>query len=320
MDDTETRERVARVEALLEEVESLPDPAAREKATEIASALLELYGEGFARIMGRLAESGGDLPATVAEDELVSHLLVLHDLHPVALETRVVGALEEVRPYLESHGGNVQFVGVEDAVVHLRLEGSCSGCPSSAMTLKLAIEDAILKAAPEIESVEADGAIESAPTPEPGLLKLEMAGPFAGGTGGSGNGASGNGASAGGGPAAPSAPAVAGDAPDPAWAMAGSLAELGDGTTAVKQVAGESVLFLKLGSTPYAYRSSCPGCGNSLESATLRAAELTCRGCGDRYDVQRAGRCLDAPERYLEPIPLLTTDDGLIKIAVAAAA
>ena len=67
-------------------------------------------------------------------------------------------ALEEVRPYLESHGGDVELLAVEDGVVRLRMQGSCSGCPSSAMTLKLAIEDAIRKHAPEVEQIEAEDA------------------------------------------------------------------------------------------------------------------------------------------------------------------
>lgn len=293
MDDAEARDRVARVEALLGEVESLPDPAGRDRATEMASALLDLYGEGLARIVARLSEVGGDLAASLAEDELVGHLLVLHDLHPIDVETRVGDALEEVRPYLESHGGNVELVGIEDGVVRLRLQGSCSGCPSSAATLKLAIEDAIHKAAPEIEAVEAEGAAE--PEEKPALLQLEVAGPLGEG------------------------PANGGGEGDGAWAMAGGLAELGSGGTVLKEVAGEPLLFMKVGPTPYAYRSSCPGCGDSLATASLRAGELTCGGCGARYDVQRAGRCLDAPDRYLEPIPLLTTDSGLVKVAVGTA-
>jgi Fe-S cluster biogenesis protein NfuA/nitrite reductase/ring-hydroxylating ferredoxin subunit len=292
LEDAEARERVARVEALLEEVESLPDPAAREKVTEMAGALLDLYGEGLARILERLAASDGDLPRELADDEVVSHLLLLHDLHPVDAETRVIGALDEVRPYLESHGGDVELLGVEDGVARLRLQGSCSGCPSSTMTLKLAIEDAIHKAAPDIEAVEAEDA-EQVDAPSK-LLQLEVAGPRAHGR---------------------SEPAG-----EPGWSMAGGLAELGSGDTVVKQVGGEPVLFLRLEQTPYAYRSACPGCGESLEAATLRATQLTCAACGDRYDVQRAGRCQDAPARYLEPIPLLTTDAGLVKVAVGAAA
>lgn len=294
MDDTQAREGVARVEELLEGVESLPDPAAREKATEMAAALLDLYGEGLARIVDRVGAADGELAASLVDDELVAHLLVLHDLHPVPLEARVSGALEEVRPYLESHGGNVELVGVEEAVVRLRLQGSCSGCPSSSMTLKLAIEDAIHKAAPEIEAVEAEDAVDAngaAPAESgPTLIQLEVA------------------------------DGLGRPEPEVAWEMAGGLAELSDGGTALKRVAGEPVLFLKLGQTPYAYRSSCPGCGQSLESARLRATELTCEGCGDRYDVQRAGRCLDAPQRYLQPLPLLETDAGLVKVALGAAA
>ena len=81
------------------------------------------------------------------------------------VETRVLGALDEVRPYLESHGGNVQFLGIGDGVARVRLEGSCDGCPSSTMTLKLAIEEAIQKAAPELEGVEAEGVAEPPPKP-----------------------------------------------------------------------------------------------------------------------------------------------------------
>ncbi len=81
------------------------------------------------------------------------------------VETRVLGALDEVRPYLESHGGNVQFLGIEGDVARVRLEGSCDGCPSSTMTLKLAIEEAVQKAAPELEGVEAEGVAEPPPKP-----------------------------------------------------------------------------------------------------------------------------------------------------------
>ncbi len=165
-------DRVAQVEGLLDELESLPDPAARDKATEMVQALLELYGEGLGRMVPLLDDEGR---RAAADDELVSHLLVLHDLHPVPLVERVEDALEGVRPYLSSHGGGVELLGVEDDVVRLRLHGSCEGCPSSTMTLKLAIEDAIYKVAPEVSDVEAEGVSESAPAPGPTqLLQIEL--------------------------------------------------------------------------------------------------------------------------------------------------
>ena len=83
------------------------------------------------------------------------------------------GALDEVRPYLASHGGDVELLGVEDGVVRLRLEGSCNGCPSSAMTLKLAIEEAIARAAPDVERDRGRGRRRR----RSGLLQIEIACP-----------------------------------------------------------------------------------------------------------------------------------------------
>ena len=162
MDDGQAREQVARIEGLLEEIEALPDATAREKASGLVEALLHLYGEGLARIVDLLSEREDrrELAATLSGDELVSQLLILHGLHPAPLDARVRAALDIVRPYLESHGGDVDLLGIEDGVVRLRLEGSCNGCPSSAVTLKLAIEDAIHKAAPDVERIEADGAVD----------------------------------------------------------------------------------------------------------------------------------------------------------------
>src|SRR5215213_9105273 len=133
MEDREPLEHVARVEGLLEELEGLPDTRARDKATEALQALLYLYGDGLERIVDVIAEhdSQGAMAESLATDELVSHLLLLHGLHPVPVDQRVRDALEGVRPYLESHGGNVELIGVDDGVARLRLEGSCSGCPTS---------------------------------------------------------------------------------------------------------------------------------------------------------------------------------------------
>lgn len=161
---------VAHVERLLDRLDGLPDPAARETATAVVQALLELYGEGLSRMAARLGPAQTRMLAD--GDELVAHLLLLHGLHPVEVEQRVRDALAGVRPYLESHGGDVELLGVEGGVVRLRLEGSCDGCPASAMTLKLAIEEAVLAAAPDVERVEASGV--AAPV-QSQLLQIECA-------------------------------------------------------------------------------------------------------------------------------------------------
>jgi Fe-S cluster biogenesis protein NfuA/nitrite reductase/ring-hydroxylating ferredoxin subunit len=288
VEDTAARDLVGSVEALLEDIESLPDPAARDKASEVVAALLDLYGGGLERIVAQIAErDDGTVAEALAEDELVSHLLLLHGLHPVPLDERVQSALDEVRPYLESHGGNVELLGVDDGVARLRLEGSCSGCPSSTMTLKLAIENAIHKAAPDVITIEAEGAVE--PTPAPALLQLEVSESLGG-------------------------------KPPEDWTMAGGMPDVPTGRPTVKRISGEPVLFVKLDAGFYAYRPRCPGCEEQLEGATLSGVDLECPACGNHYDVLRAGRCLDAPELHLAPVPLLVDDDGLIRVALGSAA
>ncbi len=154
---------IERVEALLDQVETFPEPQ-REITTELVAALLDMYGEGLSRIV-----SACEVPV---EDEVVAHLLFLHGLHPIPVAERVTGALDEVRPYLIAHGGGVELLGVDEGVVRLRLEGACNGCPSSALTLTTAVEDAIMRAAPDVERIVAEGATEPS-----GLLQIELACP-----------------------------------------------------------------------------------------------------------------------------------------------
>ncbi len=301
MDDLHAREQVARVDTLLEEVEGFADPAARDTATELVAALLDLYGEGIERLVGRVADR-----SALAQDELVSHLLILHGIHPVPVADRVREALAEVRPYLDSHGGDVELLAIEEGVVRLRMQGSCSGCPSSAMTLKLAIEDAIRKHAPEVTQIEAQDE-QPAPAAEPGLIQL----------GAPAVGAPANGPKL----IQLEAPATNGSGADHgAWVTAGVLSELRVDGTLLKTVAGAQVLFCRVAGQLYAYRPSCMQCEASLEEAQLRGGELTCAQCDHTYDLLRAGRCLDAPALYLEPVPLLADDAGLVKVALATPA
>src|SRR5207247_2837316 len=166
----EQQRRAERIEMLIQEVAEFPDPRARATTEELIQALLDMYGEGLARMLELTAQSeasGYALIETLASDDLLSSLFLLHGIHPIDIETRIVRALDEVRPYLKSHGGNVEFIKVEDGVAHLRLEGSCHGCPSSTMTLKSAIEEAIYKAAPDLDGLQVEGVTD--PPPRPGI-------------------------------------------------------------------------------------------------------------------------------------------------------
>jgi Fe-S cluster biogenesis protein NfuA len=158
-DDHDFRQRMQRVEGLIREVERWPDGAARAQTQEIVRAVLDMHGVGLEKILGHLAaagEAGRALIDTLGQDDLVSSLLLLYGLHPLDLESRVRLALEKVRPYLRSHGGNVDLLGVDDGVVRVRLQGSCHSCPSSSATLRSAIEGAIFEKAPDVVRVEAE--------------------------------------------------------------------------------------------------------------------------------------------------------------------
>jgi Fe-S cluster biogenesis protein NfuA len=167
-------ELVERVQELLGSLDEIADPVAQMRVQELVGAVLELYGAGLDRILGVVADAGEPgLPIRDAllEDGIVASLLLIHGLYPVPLEERVTQALDSVRPFLASHGGNVQLLSVEDGVARLQLQGSCNGCPSSAATLEHALREAIDAAAPDLLGLEVEGAVglEDVQDDKPGL-------------------------------------------------------------------------------------------------------------------------------------------------------
>ena len=280
----------ARVEELLATLRSgqAKDPAP--VAEELVGLLVGLYGDGLSHIVAALREQGAPGAAMLdrlTEDPLVESLLLLHDLHPLDLDARVQRALDRVRPYLGSHAGGVEYLGVRDGVARLRLEGSCHGCPSSTVTVQLAITGAVQDAAPEVTDVVVEGM--TAP-PAPHLLQIGRRPPEA----------AGDRADAGGSDATwVTLPGIGPPSSRPVLAAAGDL----------------SVLVCAVRGTLYAYRDGCASCGCSLADGKLDREELTCPGCATRYDVRLAGRGLDDPSLYLDPLPLLADSQG-VRVAV----
>jgi Fe-S cluster biogenesis protein NfuA/nitrite reductase/ring-hydroxylating ferredoxin subunit len=268
----------SRIEELLGQIRSAGDPGTAETAEEVVRLVVELYGAGLERTV-ELA--GPDALERFLGDELVASLLVLHGLHPKDTRTRVVEALDQVRPYLGSHAGGVELLGVdsEAGVVRLRLEGSCDGCPSSTQTVKLAIERAIEQAAPEVTAVEVENlTVEK----EPQLLQIQPL--------------------------------------RREWEVVEGLDGLEPGRLTAVEVAGAGVVVCSVGGELYAYRDRCPACGTGLAgSAALDAEVLACGACRQRFDVRLAGRGLDRPELHLVPLPLLA-DDGRVRLAVGSGA
>ncbi len=160
----EFQQQLSRIEELVNTLNAAPDSVLSVKSRELTQALLELHGTALERVFELIhgsALSGQELIDQLAQDQLISNLLVLHGLHPLDLETRVRNALEAVKPRLGLHGGSVELMGVTpEGGIKLRLEGNCHGCPSSRITLKSSIEEAIYAAAPDVTGLEVDGAVD----------------------------------------------------------------------------------------------------------------------------------------------------------------
>jgi Fe-S cluster biogenesis protein NfuA/nitrite reductase/ring-hydroxylating ferredoxin subunit len=277
---------------------------ARERAEQLVREVTDLYGAGLERIMRLAVSANPELAETFADDKLVASLLLVHNLHPHGVERRVSEALDSVRPYLGSHGGDVHLIevadGPEGAIVRLQFSGSCRSCPSSSVTLELAVEDAIRAAAPEVESIEVVAAEpESAGRkgqkatviPVNSLLDRLHTNGHA----------------------------------KPVWYQVPDLAGLRPGEVGGFLVDGTTVVACRVGDQLFAYRDRCGNCGESLAGAALHRVMgsnqpvLRCPRCRAHFDVVHAGQCVDGnaqSETHLEPIPLLERD-GVLSLAMA---
>ncbi len=274
-----------RIEQMLDQLESSLDGRSWEQVQDVVSLVTELYGGGLARIL-ELAGEDDALLHKMAGDDLVASLLVLHDLHPLGLAERVHEAIESVRPYLGSHGGDVEVISIDaDAgVVTLRMLGSCDGCASSSVTLELAVQRAIEEAAPEITSISVEGGEPTTGEAADGWM-----------------------------------PVTLGRKPAPAPAMAPiyGLRALAPGRVGPLEIEGNKLIVCRVESQLYAYRSACPTCDSVLDTATVDGPVLRCAVCGAAYDLPRAGRSLDGNTTHLDPLPLIE-EGGEVRIAVAA--
>ena len=198
----------------------------------------------------------------------MASLLLVHGLHPHDMHRRVSDALDRVRPYLGSHGGDVDLqeivpVGtMGEITVRLAFTGSCKSCPSSAVTLELAVEDAVRAAAPEISAIEV-----VAPEPASGPAVI---------------------------PAESLLARVHSNAPEServptAWHQVPALAELAPGEVGGFVVGGLTVLACRVDDQLYAYRDQCPAC----ERFAGRGGVASCPGkCRTRAALSAVPRAL----------------------------
>ncbi len=280
--ETPDLESLARtVDEALAAVEEFDEPH-RGKAFELKDAIEAFHKAGLIQIIRTLRSSGEgrDFLQQLAEDPVVYALFTLHGLVRTDWRARVPQVLELIRPYLQSHGGDVSLVDIRGRTVIVRLSGACDGCSMSAETLQHAVADAVRERIPEVEAVEAAPS-EDAPGAFVPIDALQ------GGTASS-------------------------DAADHGWIPGPELADVPLDEPIAVDFDRTSVLIVRTGEELRAFRNACAHQGLPLHGGMWdeSAATLACPWHGYRFDMA-TGECLTAPGCRLERFPLRVVDGVL---------
>jgi Fe-S cluster biogenesis protein NfuA/nitrite reductase/ring-hydroxylating ferredoxin subunit len=270
----EFEELARRVDAAVTALDAL-DPASRAIAEEVKAAVEAVHRAGLVTIVRRLRDDPAARAALydLVDDPVVHLLLSIHEIvrpDPVTHANRVLAA---VRPQLQSHGGDVTLVRVEDGTAYVRLEGACNGCSMSSATLRHLVEGALIEGVPAIAAVEV---MPNEPTPT--LIPVESL-------------------------------RIGRDPAAEGWVRLGPAAEIADGElTPVQLDTGRALVDVIVVSIEHrlaAYRNECAHQALPLDNAILDVGTgtLTCPWHGFSYDAA-SGECLSAPGAQLEQLPL----------------
>lgn len=256
-----------RVDRAREAVQALPEEA-RKRAMALKEAIEAFHACGLKALVRLLRSSGEgrELLYRAVDDPAVYALFLLHGIIRPDVYARVAAALEEVRPYLRSHGGDVELVKVEDGTVYVRLHGACSGCSLSALTLRQGVEETLKARVPEIRQVSmADEPLTSGYLPPSAMDE--------------------------------------GGFEEKGWLKGPAADELAEGEPYRLVQDGHDVLLVRHNGKVMAFRNRCPHLGIPLERGTVDGTWLTCPGHGFRFDLT-SGECLTVPHVQLEVFPV----------------
>ena len=146
---------LSEIQDLVGQLEGVPDPALRRDVFRLLDLIDLLHRHGLERLVGGLASI--DMLDKALDDPVVANLLAIYDLVPSeSPEELVQRGLDEIRGYVQSHGGDVKISRIEGGTVHIDLLGACTGCPSSEVTIGQAIEEAIRRHWPALVRVRSN--------------------------------------------------------------------------------------------------------------------------------------------------------------------
>lgn len=279
-----------KVDKAVAEVRGLPEDA-RRRALALKSAVEEVHKVGLTKIVRALKADprGKEILFELVDDPAVRMLFGMHGLIRADLRTRAERVIEMVRPQIQSHGGDVALIAVEDGVAHVRLSGSCTGCSVSAVTLRNTVEEALKGQCPEITEVrqipEEPGGDEhdhehdhAAPV---ALIQLGL-------------------------------PQRAGDPGANGWLRGPALDDLSDERAYALDTPVAKVVLVRAKGGVRAYRNECAHQGLPLDGGTVDAdaGTITCPWHGFRFDCD-SGECLTAPSAQLEQFPV-RVENGVV--------
>lgn len=172
-DGKDFRQDIQRIGGLVQEIESIADPAIRAATKDLVQSLMDLHGAALERaleIVADTGETGMSIIDRLGRDSLVSSVLILYGLHPEDLESRVVKAVDRVRQQLRKQGCEVELLSVNDGAIRLRVETGSHTCGSTAKTVQSTLEGAVYDAAPDLVSLAIEGLEEK---PASGFVALD---------------------------------------------------------------------------------------------------------------------------------------------------
>jgi len=158
-----------RLEELLADIEELDEPV-RDRVFELLDGVDAVHRLAVTRLAGAL---GAELRSLRRSDPAVDWLFEAYGVGVEDVDA-ASAALEQVRPYLHEHGGEVEVLGVQHGVVRLRLLGSCSGCTSAAQTLRHGVEEALRENLPGFVAMDVAPDDGAAAHPPPAQVLLQI--------------------------------------------------------------------------------------------------------------------------------------------------
>ncbi len=266
----------ARIDKALENVNKLEDADAKMHALGLKTAIEDFNKFGLVKIVQKLKadERGKELLFELLEEQSVRSLFTVHGIIKQDIGSKILQVLDFVKPYMQSHGGDVEFVKFEEGTAFVRLLGSCNGCSQSAVTLREGVEEALVENIPEVTNVEV------VPNePSPGLIQIESLD----------------------------------KSKSKGWIETLSTEELPEGKMKCFQTDEANILLININNNLSAYRNECPHQGLPLDTGMFDSDEnlITCAGHGFKFDAT-SGECITAPQAQLEVFPLRVEDGKIL--------